>query len=93
MRVKYHLWHVVLIRLNCGAEKNIQSPMTFVLCDKSAGVILTLQLVNLSRLWCSEKEEKPYLEPYKVQHLLRAIFPCLGGQNDENDFVVVEKKA
>lgn len=47
MRVKYHLWHVVLIRLNCGAEKNIHSLMTFVLSDKLAGVTLTLQLVNL----------------------------------------------
>lgn len=41
------MWHVVLIRLNCGAEKNIQSLMTFVLGDKLAGVTLTLQLVNL----------------------------------------------
>lgn len=37
----------LLIRLNCGAEKNIQSLMTFVLGDKLAGVTLTLQLVNL----------------------------------------------
>ena len=41
------MWHVVLIRLNCGAEKNIHLLMTFVLGDKLAAVTLTLQLVNL----------------------------------------------
>lgn len=43
------MWHVVLIRLNCGAEKNIHWLMTFVLGDKLAGVTLALQLVNLGR--------------------------------------------
>lgn len=47
MRVKYHLWPVVLIRLNCGAEKNIHSLVTFVLGDRLSGVTVTLQLVNL----------------------------------------------
>lgn len=58
MRVKYHLWHVVLIRLNCGAEKNIHSLMTFVLGDKLAGVTLTLQLVNLDGA-----RRAPWLQP------------------------------
>lgn len=58
MRVKYHLWHVVLIRLNCGAEKNIHSLMTFVLGDKLAGVTQTLQLVNLDGA-----RRAPWLQP------------------------------
>lgn len=68
MRVKYHLWHVVLIRLNCGAEKNIHWLMTFVLGDKLAGVRLTLQLVNLGR-WADAARRAPGLQPRELQRL------------------------